>query len=196
MTDHSQNGEQALLLAHFGAKADGRFLDIGAWEGKTFSNTYALAERGWTGVCVEPSPSAFVGLLQTHADRPGVELVNAAVAYEPGLASFYDCGGDAVSTLSATQVQRWRSHTFRQFTVCTVTVGQLLGRFGLDFDLLSLDTEGSSAALFRCVPLGAMPRLKACVVEHDGHADAMAQWAGTFGFREAGRNGENLVLLR
>lgn len=38
----------------------GIFLDIGAHDGVTFSNTYYLEKNlGWTGICVEPNPSSY-----------------------------------------------------------------------------------------------------------------------------------------
>lgn len=58
---YSQNGEQEAILKIFG-ESEGRFLDIGAYDGKTFSNTLALIERGWSGVLIEPSPNAFMAL--------------------------------------------------------------------------------------------------------------------------------------
>lgn len=40
-----------------------RFLEIGAWDPITFSNTRALVELGWRGVMIEPSPGPFIELL-------------------------------------------------------------------------------------------------------------------------------------
>lgn len=197
MTSFSQNGEDLILAEHFGAKADGRLLDVGAWSGRVLSNSFLFFERGWTGVCVEPSPTAFLGLMEAHKDRPGVELVNAAVAGEAGLMDFYDCGGDAVSTLSAEHAKKWSSQaTFRRFAVSTITPGQLLDRYGRDFDALSLDVEGNSAALLRHFPIALMPRLTAVVVEHDSRERELAEWMAGFGFTLRTVNNENAVFVR
>ena len=41
-------------------RRNGIFLDIGAHDGVTFSNTYYLEKNlGWTGLCVEPNPSSY-----------------------------------------------------------------------------------------------------------------------------------------
>ena len=60
MKDYSQHGEQAIILDYFEKQGiqQGRFLDIGANDGITFSNSYALVIRDWKGVAVEASPSA------------------------------------------------------------------------------------------------------------------------------------------
>src|SRR5688500_627703 len=109
ITDYSQNGEEAVLRAHFAGNRMGRFLDIGAHDGRCLSNTYALACQGWGGVCVEPSPKAFSGLMEIHGERKNIELVNAAVADAAGLAEFHDSNGDMVSTLSMDHRATWAS---------------------------------------------------------------------------------------
>ena len=52
MEKYSQLGEQDIILNYFNGK-QGTFLDIGANDGKTFSNSYALSLLGWKGVCVD-----------------------------------------------------------------------------------------------------------------------------------------------
>lgn len=193
--------EDAVLLEHFGDKLDGRYLDVGAWSGLLFSNTRVFAERGWRGVAVEPSPAAFLELMKNYAEFPRVELVNAAVADKTGLMKFYDCGGDAVSTLNLSNRNVWADGAgtkFREITVATTTLPRLLDRFGSDYDLISVDVEGGSAALLKQFPIAGMPKLRAICVEHDRKADELVAWARDFGFTEpeGTRSGENLILLR
>lgn len=196
MTSYGQNGEDVILAEHFGDKADGRFLDVGAHV--LFSNTRALAERGWTGVAVEPSPTPFLALQELHKDRPGVELVNVAVAAEAGLAAWFDSGGDAVSTLNTAHAAKWAAggSTFKRWTISTTTPAALLDRFGRDFDLISLDIEGNSAALLRLFPLVVMPRLSCIVVEHDNAVRELSEWLSGFGFALRAVNAENAIFIR
>lgn len=60
----SQFQEEAAILTAFEGKTVGRFLEIGAWDPITFSNTRALVELGWSGVMIEPSPGPFLELLR------------------------------------------------------------------------------------------------------------------------------------
>lgn len=59
----SQFDEEGAIAEAFAGKPLGRFLEIGAWDPITFSNTRALVLAGWEGVMVEPSPGPFVELL-------------------------------------------------------------------------------------------------------------------------------------
>jgi len=50
---------------YFKGKKDGYFVDIGAFDGITISNTYALEKIGWKGICVEPVPEIYERLIKT-----------------------------------------------------------------------------------------------------------------------------------
>lgn len=82
MTRYSQNDEQDVILRFFNGRK-GTFLDIGAFDGVTFSNTRALLELGWSGTMIEPDPRNVVKLMDNL--RPfasQVEVIAAAVALE------------------------------------------------------------------------------------------------------------------
>jgi hypothetical protein len=59
----SQLGQDKIVDEYLGGKGNGVFVDIGAYDGVTFSNTLMLErERGWTGICIEPLPDIFAEL--------------------------------------------------------------------------------------------------------------------------------------
>ncbi len=79
-TDHlyrSQCGEDRILWQVFMRRRTGYFIEIGAYDGVTLSNTYFLEQKGWCGLLVEP-------LLQMSqkaaAARPRSCVVNAAAS--------------------------------------------------------------------------------------------------------------------
>lgn len=197
-TRYSQNDEQDHVLKFFEGIPTGRFLEIGAFDGKTFSNTLALAERGWGGVCVEPSPGPFLGLLKLHGQRPDITVVQAAVAEKDEWLTFHDSGGDAISTLSLAHRVKWEAGfkcPFTPFHLRAVTMQQLLLKFGTDFQFINLDVEGTNLPLFHQLPLED-PALRMVCVEHDGHYDEMTVLAARHGFTQLTINGENLLLVR
>ena len=79
---YSQNGEDGVLgeiLRRLGI-ASGTFVEFGAWDGITYSNTRHLLEQGWGGVYIESDPTKFAALVCNCAgllDR--VQLVHATV---------------------------------------------------------------------------------------------------------------------
>ena len=70
---YTQRDEEPFILKHFELmKSPGRFLDIGAFNGETFSTTRQLALNGWSGVCVEPSQIPFRDLNKRYDSNDSV----------------------------------------------------------------------------------------------------------------------------
>jgi len=72
----AQNLEDLLIVAVFDGVEDGFYLEAGAFNGYSYSCTYALEGMGWTGVLVEPLPE--------HAEvarrcRPRSRVVETAI---------------------------------------------------------------------------------------------------------------------
>ena len=87
---YSQNNEEEVLLTYF-KDFTGVLLDIGANDGKTFSNSYALISHGWQAVLIEPSQSAFDKLEALHYDNEKVDYYNIAIGTQDGKATFHKC---------------------------------------------------------------------------------------------------------
>lgn len=199
---YSQNNEEQIIVDEFARMniPTGRFLDIGAWDGKGFSNTFRLAELGWSGVCVEASPTVFPGLIKNHAGNPRITLVNAVVsAHVPKLVKWFDSGGDAISTTDTAHRDKWAAGwkvNFSEFWVYTMPIAQLFEQFGFDFEFINIDVESTNLEMFCALPWERLSRTKVICVEHDGHQQMMADYASAHGFSPVGMNGENLILTR
>ncbi len=194
MTDYSQSGEQALILAAVG-ETRGKFLDIGAYHPTVFSNTRALFEIGWTGVMFEPSPAPMHSLLEVYGNEPRVELVQAAVSLEPGLISLH-VTDDAVSTSSAAEYQTWKNGAkfLGTMLVPAVTVAEILNRWG-SFDFINIDAEGCSADIFLEFLRRDQMSPCYCVEVDSGRLNEMMTAASAAGY--AGKVvGANLVAWR
>lgn len=57
MTWYSQAGQDEWVHSIVGDT--GFFVDVGAHDGIVHSNTYALEQLGWTGICIEPNRDAY-----------------------------------------------------------------------------------------------------------------------------------------
>ena len=195
---YSQNDEEKYIVEALAAETNkGRFLDIGAYDGKNLSNTYRLTELGWGGVCVEPSPTVFVGLLKNHEEHPNVSLVNCAIANQRSLVEFFDSNGDAVGTISEDHRKIWKDAVpYRPIAISTITWDNLFAFTGKDFEFMNLDVEGLNWELFETLDLTSMPKLKVICIEHDTKYEAILNKTTPLGFKEITRNGENLILKR
>lgn len=55
----------------------GFYLDVGAHDGRSFSNTFHLEAQGWTGILIEPVPMKYFKMLKTRSPRRN-KFVNSA----------------------------------------------------------------------------------------------------------------------
>ena len=57
-------------------KKPGRFVEFGAYDGRTHSVTPRLIKRGWTGWFTEPVPEHYKKCREFHAGRKGIVVDN------------------------------------------------------------------------------------------------------------------------
>ncbi len=86
MNFYSQSGQDKGALSVTRHKSEPKFfVDIGAYDGINTSNTLALEECGWTGICVEANPEIFATLAN---NRPNAINLQFAVASFDGHLNF------------------------------------------------------------------------------------------------------------
>jgi FkbM family methyltransferase len=193
----SQHDEEQVIIDFFGGRI-GRFLDIGAMDGKTNSNTLRLSELGWGGVLVEPSPNPLAALIALHRHNPKIEIVNACIAAESKLVTWYDSHGDGISTTVPEHAEHWHKTwgtNYAKILIKTTTVRELLTAVGIDFDFISLDVESANLELLNLLPLANMPAKLVCV-EHDRHQTEMTALLAPLGFSLIHETGENCIFAR
>lgn len=146
----------------FGGKRGGTFVEVGAFDGVTLSNTWFFEkQRGWSGICVEPSPRVFARL---QSERDCI-CVCAAVGQSEGTAAFLVVEGE-LGVLSGIVSRYHRKHRKRvksetegadaateTIEVPTVTLDTLFSENGIEsIDYLSIDTEGGELGILRSIP--------------------------------------------
>lgn len=149
----SQSGEDFVVDSIFQGKRDGVFVDIGAHDGVTFSNTYFLESvRGWSGLLVEPNPVEYEKLVTSR--RALAE--NSLVGSRSSGVEFHGFAGQT-SVLSGSPSHYGWFHSRRVgkeakkqgvrpevFFLNRVPLQDLLSNAGIkECDLLSIDVEGA-----------------------------------------------------
>ena len=174
MKIYSQNLEQNYILEYFKDKR-GTFIDIGANDGLTLSNTRALAELGWRGVFVEPSPKSFEMLKKNYEGLKGFYFYQVALGDHNGNAILQESSSlltsadvGLVSTFEASEMQRFKSIcTYEAVTVKMYKWKTFMNRLQVKtFDFISLDVEGFELHI---LPDMDLSRTSLVCIEHNGH---------------------------
>ena len=197
---YSQNNEQQIIERYFKG-IPGTFLDIGANDGITLSNTYALTLSGWSGLCVEASPSAFEKLTLTHKGNSYIQLIHAAATDYNGEIVLHESGshlgvGD-VALLSSTnkdETTKWKKETFTEVTVPAINFETLMGLSNFKkFDFISIDCEGCEICMLKQMDLKALGCRLLCVEYNSKDQYLYDAIVLPQGFKLIHKNGENLI---
>ena len=206
MKDYSQNGEQKIILDYFENKEVGHFLDIGANDGITLSNVYALALKGWGGVMCEPSPKAFDILSRNYKPYPIVSLLNTAIGAKSGRYLLKESNSHLVkgdnnnisllSTFEDSEVKRWKgTQVFTDIEVDVKTYKDA-GLDNFDFDFISIDAEGWDFIILEQIDLSNTSML---CIEWNGNQSIRKQileYCRIFKMEIHYENIENLILTK
>jgi|LakMenE01Jun11ns_1017448.scaffolds.fasta_scaffold9654231_1 FkbM family methyltransferase len=149
MSFYAQYGEESIIIPFFNGKTNGFFVDIGAMDGITYSNTRYLVEQyNWRGILVEPHPVFFETLKSLYGNNDQITILNNACLNKETEVDFfmYSTGQDAcVSTISESFKNRVISKHGDKFEyhpvkTQTKTLNSIINNNLVDF--LSVDAEG------------------------------------------------------
>lgn len=204
--NYSQNNEQEIILNYFKDEI-GTVLDIGANDGKTLSNSYALIERGWNGLLVEASPKAFERLTCVHCvpDRE-VQLLNVAIGSKNGNIELNESGsllgtGDTslVSSTRQDEVDRWASLSipFEKIIVPVIDFNTLMQRSIYDkFDFITIDIEGMEPEVVPQIFFTNLQTRMAIIEWNGKNADLYDHFLLKHGLKLIHTNAENRIYAK
>jgi len=144
----------------FHGKRAGVFVDLGCYDGITYSNTWFFEKKlGWTGICVEPNPAVFPRIRQQAERSSGVQLalsdragtMNMVAAYMRSSlnSSFVDYQFLAAAGVSTPTVQ---------VSVTTPTLlldSYLPSSANRRIDYVNIDVESQELAILGVWPFGS-----------------------------------------
>jgi FkbM family methyltransferase len=205
--NYSQNKEQE-IIANFFSDFKGTLIDIGANDGKTFSNSLALINNGWKAVLIEPSTVAFKKLDELHSDNINVSCYKCAIGNENGKAQLKVSGHHLndksdvalLSSLNEDETIKWRNAgvSFEEEEVVVNTYAQLCKISGnKNFDFITIDCEGLDFDVLRqidlsntrllCIEWNSIPQNKTDILNY----------CFKFGMDKViYESGENLIICR
>ncbi len=195
MKNYSQHSEQDHILKYFGDS--GVFLDIGAYNPELFSNVRALYERGWKGVCIEPSKGCYPALAEFYKDTE-VEVYNCAIGKETGIFDLDDSGGDALSSTDPDHVKKWTENydvTFTKVPTQFYTLKDLLEKSKYkQFNFVSIDVENDRLGIDILKQIDLYSVGMICLECSYRYRKEVKSYMS--GWKEIYNNAENIILCR
>jgi len=162
---YSVAGYWPFLQEHLPRETGGTFLEAGAHDGWTGSNTYSLeAIRGWRGALVEPVPELYRQCLRNRSARAfncalvSRDYLGAEITVETaGLLSAV-IGSPLFDQSRRMASEYYGDYTRRQISVPARTLDSLILECGFaQLDFLSLDVEGFEELALRGLDLDLRP---------------------------------------
>lgn len=150
------NQDKYLDEVIFQGRTRGLFVEVGAHDGITFSNSYFFEkERSWTGICIEPRKSAFAELVKNR----NCFCENVGIAEERETKKFLDIAGDNAmlsglcDNFSENHLKRVdREKTKEIIDVECLPLTDVMTRNGIYFiDFCGIDTEGNEIEVVKSI---------------------------------------------
>lgn len=195
-------GQDMFILSLLGFKRDGFFVDIGANDGVTISNTAALEkDHGWNGVGVEPIPSVF----EKFQHNRSCKAVNACVTPSQQTVTFVELlgGPNMLSTIKTNETgliarrlrknQQRHNAQRREYEVQGVPFDDLIqDRTHVDF--LSLDIEGGELGVLRSIDFDTV-HIQTISVENNHYRSDLRRFLESKSFAYIGTFGVDEIYL-
>jgi len=141
------------LFSYFlGERSSGVFVEVGGFDGVTFSNTYGLAVKGWHGIYIEPQLEYAEECRRNHKGHDVVVCQTAVTAPDQEFITLQLAG--ALTTASDSLADEyaevdWATNnlTGNKLRVAADTLNNVLQDYQIEpeFDLLVIDVEGCEA---------------------------------------------------
>jgi len=166
----SQFGQDAILNQMFFKNlSGGTFVDIGAYDGISYSNSYFYEkELGWKGICIEPIPTAFEklksvrscisiqGVISSYTgDVPFREIAHHSAydhVYSSSMLSGIETKYDPRHVARITDELRATGGSYKIINVPSYKLNDLLDKYNLPtIDYLSIDTEGGELEILKSI---------------------------------------------
>ena len=142
-TSYSLNFEDIILHRLFPTQQRGFYVDVGAGHPQHENDLFALYNRGWSGINVEPNEHFFELHQQIRPRDQNLCMVLSDAPSEP--LTYYQIEGSGLSTCDEAQAKEHAAHghALQARSVPVGTLAGVLAEAGVRFfDILKVDVEG------------------------------------------------------
>lgn len=184
------NQDKFLNEVVFYNKKDGFFIDIGAHDGISYSNSLFFEKfNDWSGICVEPNPSVFTKLI---LNRKSINL-NVCIGSENKKVKFTQIEGYS-EMLSGVSEKYDERHIQRinndilikggkksEIEVNMISLDAVDGLNNKKIDFISIDTEGNEFDIVTSINFNVLD-IKSLVIENNYKDNRIEEYLNPFGF--------------
>ena len=203
----SQCGQDKYVNEHFFKnKKNGFFVDIGAHDGVSLSNTYFFEkELGWSGICVEPHPQRFKELALNRAKK--TICLPVAVANNTGVMKFLQVDGypemlsglfDFYDPRHIDRVDKEiasRGGSSNLIDIPTLPLSSILDKYHVShIDFMSVDTEGSELEVLKSIDFNVVT-IDVIAIENNYGESKVHDYLKIKGYRLAHRAGGDEIYV-
>lgn len=147
----------SLYSMFLGERGNGFFVECGAFDGISYSNSSCLADAGWSGILIEPIPEFAKMCRERYIDNPRIQIVETAVGANTELINISVAGPLTTSNnlllQSYSEIQWAKSAVSdaRTISVPQKTLDDILAATDTSkqIDVLIVDVEGAEDSVFK-----------------------------------------------
>jgi len=150
---YSSFGEDRLILKFLSKLPAGFYVDVGAHAPKDYSNTYALYQRGWRGIAIDPDPDAITAF---GKERPGDIALQVAIGTKPGKVTLHLFNDRSMNTVDKEIYEKTLKNPRKRhqgdISVERKSLADILTRHvpaGIEVNFLNVDCEGADLDVLR-----------------------------------------------
>ncbi len=150
---YSSFGEDRLILKYLAKHPTGFYVDVGAHAPIDYSNTFALYQRGWRGIAIDPDPDAIAAFGRTRPEDIALQL---AAGSKPGKVTLHLFNDRSMNTVDDTLLEETKKNPRKRhlgdIVVERKTLAVVLAEnvpAGRTIDFMNVDCEGADLDVLR-----------------------------------------------
>jgi FkbM family methyltransferase len=199
---YGQSGEDLYIRSLFPEDYIGVCIEVGAYDGVTFSNTFYFEQNGWKCLCIEPIESSFNKCKQIRK-----ECVNCCISdsdKEDKLFHIFTLDGDNMCAISSLEPDERliesHKHLIRDRTTSMVKVRSLNSlleelQYPLKIDFISIDTENTELDVLKGIDLMKYD-VKLLLIENNYDEPMCEDYLKQYGYKKIYRIAVNDLYMK
>lgn len=198
---YGQHKEDVFIKSIFPKYYRGTCIEVGAYDGKTFSNTYHFEQSDWKCLCIEPITSAFEACKTIR--REVVQCCISDKDYEDKEFTIFHINTNAcaISSLEPdTRLVESHKHLITNKTTEMVKIRSLTSlmdelQFPKYIDFISIDTENTELDVLKGIDFSRYS-IKLLIIENNYDEPFCEDYLKQFGYKKIHRIAVNDFFLR